>query len=103
MKRNILILLCIGILLALPNLAVSDCLSFGRATGWYIQNENTIIFYSQMKPVAKVVLQDCTVSSSSNIQLLKTYMCDADSLIVDGKNCAILSVTSASSSTLGGW
>jgi hypothetical protein len=30
-------------------------------------------------------------------------MCDADSLIVDGKNCAILSVTSASSSTLGGW
>ena len=103
MKKNISILLCIGILLALPSLAASDCLSFGRATSWYVQDENTIIFYSQMKPVARIVLQDCTVSPSSNIRLLKTYMCDADSLLVDGKECAILSLTSATSGTLGGW
>ncbi len=103
MKRNILILLSLGILLTLPNLAASDCLSFGRATGWYVQDESTVIFYSQMKPVAKIILQDCTVTSSSNIQLLKTYMCDADSLLIDGKDCAILSIRSASSGSLGGW
>ncbi len=103
MKRNILILLCVGILLVLPSLAASDCLDFGRATGWYVQDENTIIFYNQMKPVAKIVLQSCTATSSSNIRLLKTYMCEADSLLVDGKECAILSLISASSGSLGGW
>ena len=103
MKKNILMLLSLGILLVLPRLAASDCLSFGRATGWYVQDENTIIFYSQIKPVAKIVLQDCAVSPSSDIRLLKTYMCEADSLLIDGKECAILSLISASSGTLGGW
>jgi hypothetical protein len=97
MKKNILVLLCLGIFLALPNLAVSDCKDFGRVTNWYVQDENTIIFYSQNIPVAEIVLQDCTVNSSSNIRFLKTYMCDNDSLLIDGEECAIMSLTSASS------
>jgi len=97
MKQNIIILACLSILLALPNLAVSDCVDFGRVTNWYVQDENTIIYYSQNKPVAKIVLEDCTVNSSSNIRLLKTYMCEEDSLLIDGEECAILSLTSASS------
>ena len=96
MKRNIFILMCLGILLAVPNLAVSDCKDFGRVTSWYVQDENTIIYYSQDSPVAKIVLQDCTVNSSSNIRFLKTYICDGDSLLVDGEECAIMSLTSAS-------
>ncbi|HVP79011.1 MAG TPA: hypothetical protein VMV04_14080 [Thermodesulfobacteriota bacterium] len=100
MKKNILILLCLGILLVPPNLALSDCLDFGRVTSWYVQDENTIIYYSQNTPVAKIVLQDCTVNSSSNIRLLKTYMCEEDSLLIDGEECAILSLTSASSGSL---
>ena len=97
MKKNILIVLCLGILLAIPNLAVCDCRDFGNVTNWYVQDEKTIIFYSQNKPVAKIVLQDCTVNSSSNIRFLKTYMCDSDSLLIDGEECAIMSLTSASS------
>ena len=97
MKKNILMLLCLGILLAVPNLAVSDCMDFGRVTSWYVQDEHTIIFYSQNTPVAKIVLQDCSVLSSSNIRFLKTYMCDEDSLIIDGQECAIMSLISASS------
>ena len=97
MKKNILMLLCLGILLAVPNLAVSDCMDFGRVTSWYVQDENTIIAYRQNTPAAKIVLKDCTVNSSSNIRLTKSYMCDEDSLIIDAEECAIMTITSASS------
>ena len=100
MKKNILMLLCLGILLGLPHLAVCDCLDFGRVTSWYVQDENTIIYYSENKPVARIVLKDCTVNASSNIRLLKTYMCEEDRLLIDGEECAILSLISASSGSL---
>jgi len=100
MKRNILILACLGFLLVLPNFAVSDCTDFGRVTSWYVQDENTIIAYRQNTPVAKIVLQDCKVNASSNIRLLKSYLCDGDNIIVDGEQCAIMTVTSASSGSL---
>ncbi len=93
------IALCLGflILLFFPGLAASDCVDFGRVTSWSVIDENSIIYYSQMTPVAKVVLQDCTVNSSSNIRFTKSYVCDSDSLIVDGQECAIMTLTSASS------
>ena len=100
MKTNILILVCLSILLTLPNLAVSDCKDFSRVTSWYVQDEKTIIYYNQNTPVAKIVLQDCTVNSSSDIRLTKSYMCDEDSLIIDGKECAIMTLTSASGGSL---
>jgi hypothetical protein len=84
-------------LLFSPILAISDCTDFGRVTSWSVQNENTIIYYSRNTPVAKIVLQDCTVNSSSNIRVTKSYMCDEDSLIIDGQECAIMELTSASS------
>ncbi len=79
-----------------PGLALSDCLDFGRVTNWYVQDENTIIAYRQNTPAAKIVLQDCTVNVSSNIRLLKSYVCDGDNIIIDGEECAIMSLTSAS-------
>lgn len=100
MRTNILILMCLGILLILPNLALSDCTDFGRVTSWYAQDESTMIAYRQNTPVAKIVLRDCKVNTSSNIRLLKTYLCDGDNIIVDGQECAIMSLTSASSGSL---
>ncbi len=97
MGKIILITLSISVWLFFPNLVLSDCTDFGRVTSWYVQDENTIIFYSQYRPVAKIVLDDCTVNSSSNIRFLKTYMCDSDSLLVDGEECSIMTLTSASS------
>jgi hypothetical protein len=46
------------------------------------------------------VLQDCTVNPSSTIRLTKHYLCDEDSLIIDGQECVIMSLTSASSGSL---
>ena len=96
MKGPILILVCLSILLALPNLAISDCTDFGRVTSWYIQDDKNIIFYARNSPIAKVVLQDCKVNVSSNIRFLKTYMCDGDRLLIDGEECTIMELTSAS-------
>ncbi len=97
MTRIILVIVSFLFLLSFPNLVLSDCTDFGRVTNWYVQDENTIIFYSQYRPVAKIVLDECTVNSSSNIRFLKTYMCDSDSLLVDGEECSIMTLTSASS------
>ncbi len=51
--------------------------------GILVARFGTIIHYAQNSTVAKIVLQDCEVSSSSNIQVTKTYDCDEDSFIVD--------------------
>lgn len=97
MKKVIPVIVGFLILLCSPNLVLSDCTDFGRVTNWYVDDENTITFYRQNSPAAKIVLQDCTVNSSSNIRFLKTYICDSDSLLVDGEECSIMSLTSASS------
>ena len=97
MRRIIVITMSMLVWLFPPNLVLSDCLDFGRATNWYRQDENSIIFYNQYRPMAKIVLQDCTVNSSSNIRLTKSYMCNNDTLIIDGEECAIMSIKSAAS------
>ncbi|MGZ3495674.1 MAG: hypothetical protein ACXU9K_08740 [Thermodesulfobacteriota bacterium] len=100
MRNKIFILLGFALLLFCPNLVLSDCTDFGRVNSWYVQDENTIIAYRQNTPAAKIVLQDCTVNSSSNIRLMKSYLCDGDSLIIDGQECAIMTLTSASGESL---
>jgi len=97
MKNQIFILLSVLALLFSPNFAVSDCTDFGRVTSWDVQDEKTIVYYSHNRPVAKIVLEDCTVNPSSTIHLTKSYMCDEDSLTIDGQKCAIMSLMSASS------
>jgi hypothetical protein len=91
-------ILVISCVILFPPLALSDCTDFGNYTSWYVQDDQTLVFYAQNVPIARVVLQDCTVNASSNIRLLKNYMCDSDSILIDGQECSILQVTSASSS-----
>ena len=80
-----------------PQLGLSDCTNFGNFTSWYAQDDQTLVFYAQNAPIARVVLQDCSVNASSNIRLLKSYLCDSDSILVDGQQCSIMTITSASS------
>ena len=97
MKKKIFILLSFSILLFSPNLVLSDCLDFGGFTSWEVQGDHTILFYRQNSPMAKVNLKGCTVTESSTVGLKKSYVCDSDSLIVDGQECAIMTISSASS------
>ena len=97
MKKKIFILLSFSILLFSPNLVLSDCLDLGGFTSWKVEGDHTILFYRQNSPMAKVNLKGCTVTASSNIRLPKSYMCNSDILIVDGQECTIMTITSASS------
>jgi len=95
MRKKILILLSFAILLS-PNLALSDCVDLGRSTSWYAQGARTIIFYVGPRPIAYVDIWNCTADPSSTIRLVKTYVCDGDKIIVDGDECTIMTVSSAS-------
>jgi len=93
MGRKIFILLGFSLLLLSPSLAQCDCADFTRMTSWSVQGSSTVIFYTGNLPFARIDLQDCTVDSSSNIRLTKSYVCDSDSLMVNGQECAIMSLT----------
>ena len=96
MGKVILVIISFLILLFSPRLAISDCTDLGHSTDWYVMGDRSIIFYVQNKPLAKIVLQDCTVTPSSNIRLLKTYVCEDDSFLVDGQECSIMTINLAS-------
>ena len=93
MGRKIFILLGLFLLMLSPSLDQCDCADFTRMTSWAVQGSSTVIFYAGNLPIAQIDLRDCTVDSSSNIRLPKSYVCDSDSLIVNGQECAIMSLT----------
>jgi hypothetical protein len=95
MKTPIKILLYLGILLLLPGLAWADCMELGGFTSFTLEGENTIVLYVGSAPYAKFDVADCDVQSTSTIQLLKSYMCDGDELLIDGERCSILNIRSA--------
>ena len=101
MRRSTLIILGLVVVLLLPNVVFSDCLTFGRSgrpVSWYVQDERTIVFYDDWgtTPIAQVTLQTCRVNESSAIRLSQRYLCDTDTIIVDNRPCSIMTITSAS-------
>jgi len=97
MKKKIFILLSFSIVLFSPSLVLPDCLDLGGFTGWQVEGDHTVLFYRQNSPIAKINLKGCTLTPASTVRLKKSYVCDNDSLIVDGQDCAIMTIDSASS------
>ena len=93
MGKMIIILLGFSLLLLSPGPVLCDCADFTRMTSWAVQGSSTVIFYTGNLSFAQVDLQDCTVDPSSNIRIMKSYVCDSDSLMVNGQECAIMSLT----------
>jgi hypothetical protein len=94
MKRNILILVCLGILVVLPNLVLADCASLGGFTSFSVTGGNTVTLYAGNVPFVRFDVQ-CSIESSSRIQLIRGYVCDGDDILVDGSRCTILNVNSS--------
>lgn len=92
MKRNILILSCLAILLVYPKPALADCAQFAGFTSFSLTGESTVILYADSIPVAQFDVPDCVVLSSSQIKLLKGYMCDGDELLIDNERCVIIAI-----------
>jgi hypothetical protein len=94
MKRNILILVCLGILVVLPNLVLADCADLGSFSSFSVTGGNTVPLYSMNTPFVKFDVQ-CNISPTSKLQLIKGYVCDGDEVLVDGSRCTILNVVSS--------
>lgn len=92
MKKKILILISFGIFLLIPTLAFADCLDLGGFTSWVLEDTHTIVFYMGTRPVARLEIPYCTMGSSSSIRLIKSYVCDADSIMIDGEQCSIITL-----------
>ena len=94
MKKNILIGLCLGILLVVPNVVLAGCTDLGGFTGFSVTG-NTVTLHSGRKPFVKFDVRcDVQVQSKSRLELIKSYVCDGDEVLVDGVKCRILNLTS---------
>ncbi len=93
MKRNILVLVCLGILVVLPNLVLADCADIGGFNSFSVAG-NTVTLFAMNKPFVKFDVQ-CDIESTSKLQLIKPYVCDGDELLVDGSKCMILNIVSS--------
>ncbi len=95
MTKLSLAVLCV-IALLLPHVVFSDCVDLGRSTGWYVQGDHTLMFYSGKAPIARVTVPNCSIKPSSMVRLASNYLCDSDKVDIDGEACNIMTVTSAS-------
>ena len=94
MKKNLLILVGIGILLLLPTLVLADCDDLGGFTNFVLQGSNTVVLYAGSTPMGQFDVQSCNVTSTSSILLLKTMVCDGDEVKIDGSRCTVMNVKS---------
>ena len=87
-------ILIFAMLLLSTGLLWADCTDFSRATSWSVEGDQKIVFSRGPVRFAELTLQDCKVYSNSNVQLTKSYMCDSDTIIVDGQECNLISLRS---------
>jgi hypothetical protein len=96
MRNKKVILLSFAILLLFSSLALADCVSLGGFTDWFAQDTHNVVFYRGSRPLGTLNIPDCSIDPSSTIRLSKSYVCDSDKIIIDGEECTIMTVTSAS-------
>ena len=96
MGNKIVVLLSFAMFLLSPNPAPADCVSLVGFTTWFAEDTHNIVFYRGSRPLGTLNIPDCTINPSSNIHLIKSYVCDSDKIIIDGEACIIMTITSAS-------
>ena len=89
--RKIGIVLSLTILL-FPAFVWADCADLGRFTNWILETSHTIVFYMEETPLACLEIPNREVNPLSTIRLIKSYVCDADEIMVDGVACRIITV-----------
>ena len=94
MERNILVLVCLGIFVVVPNLVLADCGDIGGFTSFSVTGGNTVTLYAGNTPFVKFDTQ-CDIQPTSRLQLIKGYVCDGDEVLVDGSKCTILNVVTS--------
>jgi len=94
MKKNILMGLCLGILLVVPNIVSAGCTDLGGFTSFSVTG-NTLTLYSGTKPFVTFDARcDVQAQPKSKLQLIKSSVCDGDDVLIDGAKCTIFNLTS---------
>lgn len=96
MVNRIVFLLSVAMILLFSSLALADCVSLASFTDWFVQDTHNVVFYRGSRPLATLNVPDCSIKPSSTILLTKSYVCDSDKIMIDGEECSIMTVTSAS-------
>ena len=95
MMKKLLVLLemvIITISLILPCSTLADCVNLERYTGWHLEEDHWIVFYEEQRPKARINVPDCDINPSSRLFLIKSYICDSDTLMINNEECNILTV-----------
>ncbi len=81
--------------MVLANPVLADCADIGGFSSFSVsEDSNTVTLYSGNRPFAKFDVQ-CDIRPTSKLQLIKSYVCDGDEVLVDGVKCTILDVQSS--------
>ncbi|MGA2515562.1 MAG: hypothetical protein ABSG44_03325 [Thermodesulfobacteriota bacterium] len=92
MKKKIFFPLCFIIFFLLPGLSSAGCTDIGYFSNFSLEGTNTVILYAGSVPFVRFDVQNCAVQPSSKIQLLKSYVCDGDEIMIDGKRCVMMEI-----------
>ena len=92
MMKKIFLALCFGVFFLLPSLSSAECTDIGYFDSFTLQGFNTVILYAGSMPVVRFDVQNCSVQPSSKIQLLKSYVCDGDEIMIDGGRCVMMEI-----------
>jgi len=96
MRKKIVLLLSCAMVLLFSTQALADCVSLVSFTDWFAQDTHSVVFYRCSRPLGTLNVPDCSINPSSTIRLSKSYVCDLDKIVIDGEECTIMTVTSAS-------
>jgi len=94
MKKNILILMCLSVLLILPNLILADCVDLGGFNNFVLSRGNTVVLYAGSTPTGQFDVQNCQVQPQSRILLRNSMVCDGDEVVIDSTRCTVMDVKS---------
>lgn len=92
MSKRRLILAGLAIFLFLPNLVLADCADLGSSPNWFLEDSHTIIFTRGSRPIARLTIPDCQMEPSSQVRLVKSYVCNDDKIIIDNQECRIMTL-----------
>ncbi len=92
MKLRILQTVFVMTILFIPALVTAECTQIGAFTRFALERENTVLLYYVNSPVVRFDVQSCEIQPWSSIQILHSYMCDGDQLVIDGLKCVIMEI-----------
>ena len=79
-------------LLFLPIGTSADCVDVSSSDRWSRVNSHKIILFDGDEPLALLTIPFYFISSTSEIRLIDTFICDWDEIIIDDEVCEIQTV-----------